>query len=769
MQPFAHALVRLLIASLFAVAGPLAFAATLSGQVLVGGTPLAGALVLGAKANCTTTDAAGHFSCNVATPWSGTLAAYAAGYTFSPPAVSFSNQSTSAGGVNFAGSRANGIAAELGLYRTTTQQVMLDYNNDSTPNVVFGFGAPGDIALAGDVNGDGITDIVLFRNGQWFADLNQDGQGDVAFGFGAPGDVPLLGDIDGDGIADLIVFRQGNWYVSTTRTGAGDRAYGFGAPTDIPVVGDFNGDGIADLAVFRNGNWYIDTNRDGIGDIAIAFGQAGDIPYAFDYDGDGRADLVRFRNGLWYINTTLDGTANYIVGYGDSQDRPLAGYFNRANTLFVRAGSPCASACTQANPYGTIFNAWQDAQDGQIIRIAKGTYAESLHFSYPGNQYAPGKFGKDNIKLLGVSKYAVTISPTAGDALELQGASGYILRGVRLQSQAANARGLVLAGGPGSYIPTFPGAQINVGVTDIVENHGPNVLLTGTANAWMRYNRINRSRANHGLSAWNHAFAWVLAGEVSLNGYTVAVGPPPPDAGKGLDVRDDAEVQARRNLIRGNLTFGVIGVNRSIVSLSFNNIDTSGYNGVIFCGPTGGDVTQSTLTSNWIASNGTADASGYNGVEYYLTCIGSHTLTGNTLISNTLNGVFVGSGTVAMTGNTFQQNRIGVTLFANDGINATTPSSADTVVTIYGNLFKANSVDGLYAERYLSTSARKIFATVGGTGAGQKNTLRDHTGGAFHAISCVQLTTQFVCPSGGNTFINNTDNIEATCPSSCVQ
>ena len=42
----------------------------------------------------------------------------------------------------------------------------------------------------------------------------------------------------------------------------------------------------------------------------------------------------------------------------------------------------------------------------------------------------PGKFGKNNIKLVGVSKYTTIVSPPAGDAIYLRGASGYVLRGL---------------------------------------------------------------------------------------------------------------------------------------------------------------------------------------------------------------------------------------------------------------------------------------------------------------------------------------------------
>src|SRR5678815_1596739 len=101
MQFRVSLLVRPSIAALFAVACPLAAAATLSGQVLVGTAPLANVLVLGANANCTKTDSAGNFTCTVTTPWSGTLAAYADGYTFSPASRSFTSLTANQANVNF--------------------------------------------------------------------------------------------------------------------------------------------------------------------------------------------------------------------------------------------------------------------------------------------------------------------------------------------------------------------------------------------------------------------------------------------------------------------------------------------------------------------------------------------------------------------------------------------------------------------------------------------------------------------------------------------
>ncbi len=770
----------LLGAGLAGVGAPAVFAVTISGSVTASGSPLPNVEMLAPKANCTPTNAAGNYTCTVGSGWNGALAAYANGFSFvvagdpqRAAAVTFVNLSANQSGVNFLAAPAFGLRSEFALARPSNGKFYLDYDWNSLPNAVIGLGSPGDSGLAGDVTGDGISDLIAYRSGLWFIDTNLDGIADRTVGFGGvSGDIPLVGDTMGTGKDDLVIYRNGLWFVSGTGDGNLTAIYGFGGipSKDVPLLADIDGDGKADLIIYRDGTWYVSTKRNGIADIVLYLGGApGDIPTTLDYDGDGRADPAIYRSiggaGFWYVSTNHDGLAQTVFGYGAAGDRPLAGFFNRANTRFVKAGSGCITACTQANPYGTITAAWRDAVDGDVIRIAAGNYLENLTFSYPGNQYAPGKFGKNNIKLLGVSAASVVVSPPSSDAFVLQGATGYVVRGMRFTGGAAMGRGIVAIGGPNSVLPTFPGPQLSLLRVDAIESGGTNALLTGASNVRIQNSRASRSHGGHGVSLWQETYARILDSEVIQNGYATPAGPPPPDAGKGLDVRDDSELDARRNLIRENLTFGVSGVNRSVVRLSSNTIAATGYNGVMLCGAAANDQTTSVVTGNYIAGNGTVRPDlGWNGMEIYLTCLNSHQISANTFVGNTYNGLFVGSGTATIVGNMFQANRIGVTAFA--GNDSGTVSATDTALSLFGNTFDANTVDGLYAARSIGTP-RTLVATVGGTAPGQANTFRNHVAPAFHALSCDNLTMAFVCPSGGNAFTNNVDDVEASCPTSC--
>ncbi|MGQ9564540.1 MAG: SdrD B-like domain-containing protein [Thermogutta sp.] len=140
--------------------------------------------------------------------------------------------------------------------------------------------------------------LQLGREGPTRADLI-----DHVFMYGQPGDHAVTGDWNGDGIATIGVFRGGTWYLDEDgdgRWGNNDRWAFFGQDGDIPVVGDWNGDGRANLGVYRDGRFYLDTDGDfqlTANDRVVALGESGDRPFAGDFNGDGRSEVGVYRSG----------------------------------------------------------------------------------------------------------------------------------------------------------------------------------------------------------------------------------------------------------------------------------------------------------------------------------------------------------------------------------------------------------------------------------------------------------------------------------------
>jgi hypothetical protein len=311
------------------------------------------------------------------------------------------------------------------------------------------------VSGAGDVNGDGLADLII---GARFADpLGRDGAGESYVVFGKASSAPVnlatlgaggfridgidagdgsgvsvsgAGDVNGDGLADLIVGADAA--DPTSRNNAGESYVVFGKASSTPVdlatlgtggfridgidaydnsgisvsgAGDVNGDGLADLIVgARNADPGGDADA---GESYLVFGKAGSTPIdlatlgagGFRIDGIDASDGAGFSvSGAGDVNG--DGLADLIVG---ARNADPGGDSNAGESYVVFSGSvPLLSATVRAR-----------SADGNPPRTAFGISGDGSNDSTPDAR-AWVDFANGDDLLLAASTEIMTLARTAG-------------------------------------------------------------------------------------------------------------------------------------------------------------------------------------------------------------------------------------------------------------------------------------------------------------------------------------------------------------------
>jgi hypothetical protein len=311
---------------------------------------------------------------------------------------------------------------------------------------------PGGAIVAGDVNRDGIEDLVVAGGYAPLAVLL--GVGDGTFTVLTDPSIsnafsPIMADFNGDGILDLIVTTGQDQILGATPTvqvllGQGDGTFlpgqtisittGTTVDADVVIMGDFNGDGKPDLFIGGAGptSLFLGKGDGSFSQTTFTLPAGFAISTAADFNNDGKTDLIGVQVGAQNSDTLAvslsngDGTFSLVsssIPIGPFSPTPLVGDFNHdgiadvatapsngtSNIVFLGRGdgsftqSPATFSSALYNPIVADVN-----HDGLVDIVVPGFPSANTVSVFLTELTQPARATISGITLQGVNNETVT-------------------------------------------------------------------------------------------------------------------------------------------------------------------------------------------------------------------------------------------------------------------------------------------------------------------------------------------------------------------------
>jgi hypothetical protein len=286
----------------------------------------------------------------------------------------------------------------------------------------------------GDLNRDGRMDVVALTDPQdRLVVLSGNGDGTLSRASSYPvGTIPekvVLRDLNGDGNLDAAVANGGNSYV-TIYLGQGDGTFGarhdyatVGLPADL-AIGDFDSDGRLDIATGNLGSHSVSIlfgHGDGSFGRRADLGADGGLVAAGDWNGDGVEDLA--------VGDGSEGIRVFLgVGDGTFQAGPAAG-----GPIYLGRAVP-----VDWNADGNLDLVYVNADIGRIS-LLEGS--------------GDGSFSK--LDALGNAEYTIAVGDLNGDGFPDAAAAGVTVLNLSSPREPVAARAFLE--NPNRVLPLSPG------------------------------------------------------------------------------------------------------------------------------------------------------------------------------------------------------------------------------------------------------------------------------------------------------------------------